>query len=138
MKPKEWLLKHGHITEIGRGRISLPNKALIEEAVRNGAVIEGYSVSTAPSKEGSDNVAKVEKTPKAGAIFDVPDEARSEDMWRAFRAVDNVEVGMRTVCNGPCGSSLTYCRCEHPRVWVDHQSESLVYFKPIAQKGHRD
>jgi hypothetical protein len=60
-------------------------------------------------------------------IYDVPDVARDEDSWQAFTSEG--EVGMRTVCNG-CRSSLNYCHCPHPRVWVDHLTEAVVVFKP--------
>lgn len=43
MKPKEWLLKNGHISTIGRGRLSIDNINLIKKAVGEGVYIEGYS-----------------------------------------------------------------------------------------------
>ena len=133
MKPKQWLFDNGHITVIKQGRLSGEHKALIENAVRNGAQIEGFAVSTAtPKNEAEKSMPKVEKVSvDANRILDVPDEARNENQWEAYRFQDGkpVEVGMRTVDNG-CGSSLSYCRCESPRVWVDVDNEAMVRFKP--------
>lgn len=127
MKPKEYLLKHGHIDSIGRGRLSREHIAIIEKAVAEGVNIEGYSVSSKPTAE----TPKVAREPRADTIPDVPDESRPEKNWQAYRksGVDIVDVGMRTVCNN-CGSSLTYCRCPKPVVWVDADIEAVVYFKP--------
>lgn len=42
MKPKEWLVKNGHIKEAGRGRMSKEQIALVTEAAKS-VYIEGYS-----------------------------------------------------------------------------------------------
>lgn len=60
MKPKEYLLSIGAISEIGRGRLSVDNIAKVKQAVSEGIVIEGYSVSTPASAP----VKEVTKTPK--------------------------------------------------------------------------
>lgn len=129
MKPKEWLLANGHIKEITRGRMSREHINLIEQAVRDGVSIEGYAVSTVqPKSEDEKALPKVEKRAvSSDRLIDVPDEARSESDWEAHTA--SGPVGMRTVCN-TCHSSLTYCHCQHPRVWVDHETEGVVFFKP--------
>ena len=130
MKPKEWLHKNGHIETIGRGRLSAAHIALINEAVANGVQIEGYSVVT-PTKEstGAPEVKRTAVDPNR--VVDVPDVARDERTTMAFYRNDGkvVEIGMRTVDN-VCGNSLTYCRCESPRVWVDYDQQVVVNFKP--------
>lgn len=129
MKPKEWLYKHGHITEIGRGRMSREHIALIEQAVRDGETIEGYAVSTVqPKSQDEKSAPAVEKVAiNANRVIDIPDETRPESSWTAHTSEG--EVGMRTVCN-VCKSSLTYCPCAQPRVWISHESEGVVFFKP--------
>lgn len=130
MKPKEWLLKNGHISEIKRGRMSREHIELIQDAVRSGVVIEGYAVSTVQPKT-AEEPKEVKKVPTGTAqpIFKVPDESRDERDFKAsgFLNGKKVPVGMRTVCNG-CGSSLTYCHCANSRVWVSHEHESVVVF----------
>lgn len=132
MKPKDWLLANGHIKEITRGRMSRENIALIEQAVRDGVQIDGYTVSTSV-RTSPDNPTppKVEKVAVASdKIADVPDETRPEESWEAYTYVDGVKksVGMRTVCN-VCGNSLTYCADRTPIVWVDADVSGLVSFK---------
>jgi hypothetical protein len=132
MKAKEWLLKNGHIKEITRGRISRDNHALIEDAVRKGAQIEGFSVSTAPTKD--EKPAAVTKVPMVSAekvIYDIGPERYVESEWVAYIHEDGKqkEIGLRTVCN-TCGASLTYHVCESPRVWVEFDREAVVHFKP--------
>lgn len=131
MKPKEYLVKHGHLTEVGRGRLSAAHIEIIRKAVAAGENIEGYSV-TKPTTAAAGE-PKVERAPRGDTIPDVPEESRPEKDWTAYRHEDGkkVDVGMRTVCNN-CGSSLTYCRDRKPVVWVDHERESVVYFKPRA------
>lgn len=132
MKPKEYLVKHGHIKEAGRGRLSKEHIAIIEAAVRNGAVIEGYSVSTAASTS-DDKPAEVKKSVDPNAIQDVPEETRPEREWVARRVSDGKFVGMRTVCNR-CKNSLTHCLCHVSMVWADHNTEVAVEFVPRGPK----
>lgn len=130
MKPKEWLHKNGHIDNPNqRGRLSAAHKSLIEQAVRDGVNIDGYAVSTVqPKTEDEKALPKVERrAAPSDRLIDVPDEARSESDWEAYTA--SGPVGMLTVCN-VCHSSFTYCHCQHPRVWVDHETEGVVFFKP--------
>lgn len=129
MKPKQWLFDNGHISVIGKGRLSRESIALIEQAVRDGVNIEGYAVSSVkPKSEDEKSAPKVEKVAVAGnRILDVPDEARDENSWTAHTSEG--EVGMRTV-GTCCGNSLTYCRCATPMVWLDHMRQAAVFFKP--------
>lgn len=136
MKPKEWLFKHGHITEIGRGRLSREHIALIQEAVKAGTHIEGYSVSSVPATAGKPEKAVV-KTPKPSSdtVADIGEPLRDERTLEAFSGTKS--VGMRTVCN-ICRNSLTYCFCPQPRVWVDFDREGMVEFrvrKNLSRKG---
>lgn len=126
MKPKEYLVKEGHIKVAGRGRLSRENIAIIEAAVARGVAIEGYSVSTPAT---ASEPAEVKRAAPAVDVYDVPDEKRPERDWEAVRVNDQTVIGMRTVCN-VCRNSLNYCWCQFPMVWAGHNHQSEVYFKP--------
>lgn len=126
MKPKEYLVKEGHIKVAGRGRLSREQIAIIEAAVSNGVAIEGYSVSTPAT---ASEPAEVKRAVSAVDVFDVPDEKRPERDWEAVRVNDQTTIGMRTVCN-TCKNSLNYCLCQFPMVWVGHNHQSEVTFVP--------
>lgn len=138
MKPKEWLMKNGHIKEIGRGRLSAANIALIKEAVSNGVMIEGYAVSTArPSVETAKPAATVERTTSDTGMVDVPEPVRMADEWDAFDDTGKrFAIGIKGVCEN-CRSSVTYCRCLYPVLRVDNDRVSVVTFKPKAKKGDK-
>lgn len=126
MKPKSALVKDGFLppgSENKRGRLSLDAINRLKELAASGWDIDGYSKATVSSPETVKSKAPVD----SARIPDVPDESRPENDWSAF--VGTNEIGMRTVCN-VCGSSLTYCRCSQPRVWLDFDREAVVYFKP--------
>lgn len=128
MKPKVALVKDGFLpagSENKRGRLSLDAINRLKTLAGQGWDIEGYSVSKATAVSEKPVVEKVSVDPNR--IADVPDESRYENDWQAF--VNDAEIGMRTVCN-VCKSSLTYCRCQFPRVWVDFDTEGVVNFKP--------
>lgn len=133
IKPKIWLRDNGHMTAeeaAKKGRMSLVNKALVEAAVARGVNIEGYSVVREDSPTGE--TPKVERVAvDPNRVVDVPDAYRDERTLMAYHMVEGkrVEIGMRTVDNN-CGSSLTYCACESPRVWVDHDHQVVVNFAP--------
>lgn len=132
MKPKVALVKDGFLpagSENKRGRLSGEAIARLKVLAGQGWDIEGYSVSRSADTAVAPTVTKVATDPNR--VLDVPDEARSEDLWTAHTSEGS--VGMRAVCNG-CGNSLTYCRCQHPRVWVDYDREAVVFFKPRSQK----
>lgn len=133
MKPKEWLLKNGHIKEITRGRMSRESIALINEAVKAGTVIEGYPSPTGPNKptaSGTDKPeSKVEKT--STGIANIPEfPLRDENRWEAYANIDGKlkTIGMRTVCN-TCKNSLTYCPCKSPVVNLDFDTVGVVNFR---------
>lgn len=130
MKPKEALLKGGRIAAITRGRISADNHAWLASKAAEGWAIDGYTVTKSTTSGTGPVVEKAERR-DPNAVVDVPDEARAEDLWIAYRHDDGkqVDVGMRTCCN-VCRASFTYCRCETPKVWVDVDREAMVYFKP--------
>lgn len=130
MKPKEALLKGGRIQAITRGRISAENHKWLAEMAGKGWQIDGYTVTKSTTPDTAPVVEKAERR-DPNAVVDVPDESRPEHLWIAYRHEDGkpVHIGMREACN-VCRASLTYCRCEHPRVWVDFETEAVVYFKP--------
>lgn len=133
MRPKAYLHSIGAIADPNqRGRLSRENIALIHKAVAEGIQIDNYSVDrpTGSSKNDSTHseVPKVSRT-ESGGIVDIGDEVRPEKSWEASARVNGVThpVGMRTVCN-TCNSSLTYCHCRTPYVWIDHETQGLVTF----------
>lgn len=132
MRPKDYLHSKGLIDNPNqRGRMSLAHKEIIEQAVRDGVQIDGYTVSQhQPASAEVNAPVKVERKSSDG-IADVPNEVRPEASWEAYTYVEGVkrEVGMRTVCNG-CRCSLTYCHCRTARVWVSSEFEGLVNFTP--------
>lgn len=134
LKPKQWLVQNGHMpagSENRRGRLSREHIALITAAVASGAAIEGYSAVPVVEKPAP---ATRKPVVESARVFDMPDIARDERTTEAYRFEDGkaVSIGMRTVDN-VCGNSLTYCRCEQPRVWVDHTREAMVLFKPLVR-----
>lgn len=127
MKPKQYLMSIGAITEITRGRLSREHIEMCKEAAARGVQIEGYSVNDSGTKP----VVVKEKPRDHNAVLDVPDAVRDENEWNAFLSTPTgpVLIGMKDVCNA-CSNSFTYCRCEKPRRWVDHETEGVVVFKP--------
>lgn len=136
MRAKDWLLANGYISEVTRGRLSRENLDRIHEAVRQGVVIDGYSVSTVQPAEPS--APRAVRRVAADTITDVPDEIRPASSWEPLvNGKPHRFVGMATVCNG-CKNSLTYCYCPTPRVWLDHDREGTVSFttrsKPLSRR----
>lgn len=131
MKPKEALLKDGFISEIKRGRLSADAIERCKALAALGWDIEGYSVSKSTGPNDAPVVERVKVT-KSTEIVDIGDEIRPEIQFRAM-IVDNdgkvKEVGMRTCCN-VCKASLTYCPCAVSYVWLDHESQAAVAYKP--------
>lgn len=134
MKPKEWLKAQGHITEIGRGRLSAENIARIKDAVANGTMIEGYSVSSQPAAI-TGKPAEVERVSTETGMVDVPEPVRMADEWDAFDDTGKrFAIGIKGLCEN-CRSSVTYCRCRYPVLRVDNDRVSVVTFKPKPRKG---
>lgn len=128
IKPKQWLYDNGHLEVIGKGRMSRAHIALIEDAVRSGVNIEGYTAEKPVlATDKPVDVKRIAVDPNR--VVDVPDMTRDERDTVAFYMADGkrIEIGMRTVDNN-CGSSLTYCSCESPRVWVDFDRQVVVNF----------
>lgn len=135
MKPKVALVKDGFLppgSENKRGRLSGAAIERCKELAASGWAIEGYVSSK------SDNTAPVVEKVKAQApgkeIADIGNPLRDESYWEAYaNDTEGVKsIGMRTVCN-VCGTSLTYCPCKSPRVWLDYDREAVVNFKPRKQ-----
>lgn len=129
MKPKDALVKDGFLPEGSqnkRGRLSGAAIDRCKELATQGWTIDGYTVSAGTaSGEGEVQVTKTAVDPNR--VADIPNPTRDETALAAFSGT--VKVGMRTVCNN-CRRSLTYCPCEQPRVWLDFDTEGVVYFKP--------
>lgn len=130
MKPKEILLRDGKISAITRGRISRENHLYLAELAKNGEKIDGYTAVESTNPKGERVVRNSNPTPGETPIYDITIRY-DEREWEAYRFNDgkSVEVSMRTVCN-TCGNSLTGHFCDEARVWVDHRTEAVVYFKP--------
>lgn len=129
MKPKEALVKDGFLppgSENTRGRMSKAAIERCEQLAAQGWQIDGFQVSTSAESSEPAKVERVKVDPNR--LVDVPDIRRPEDSWSAW--VGTQSIGMRTVCNN-CRCSLTYCPCEQPRVWLDHETQGVVYFKPV-------
>lgn len=128
MKPKVALVKDGFLppgSENVRGRLSGKAIERCEALAAQGWDIDGYQVSKT-SNSTAPVVLKVKTD--SNTIADVPEPTRFESDWTAW--VGKQPIGMRTVCNN-CRCSLTYCPCESPRVWLDHETQGVVYFKPL-------
>jgi len=119
--PKEVLFKHGLIEKIGRGRLSADNRKWLDEFVAGGGKVDGWSVT----ETGETKVEKV------GRVI-TPDvtETHPEKENEAYYFLNGkpITVSMRTVCN-VCHNSLSYHFCQEPKVWVDYQTEAVVYFR---------
>jgi hypothetical protein len=136
MKPKEALVKDGFVEgghtwssgdENKRGRMSKAANERCGELATAGWQIDGFTVGKPDSVTGVSEVVKVKTDPNA--VVDIPNPTRDEKAMEAYSGT--VKVGMRTVCNN-CRRSLTYCPCESPRVWLDHDTQGVVYFKVKA------
>jgi hypothetical protein len=134
MKPKAALVKDGFVEgdhtwspgdENQRGRLSKAAKTRLDELAALGWQIDDLSVGQ--SSTGEVTVTKVKSDPNA--VVDIPSPTRDESALQAFSGT--IKIGMRTVCNN-CRRSLTYCPCEQPRVWLDHETQGVVYFKAKA------
>lgn len=129
MKPKEALVKDGFLpkgSENTRGRMSRDAIARCEELASKGWQIDGFSVTKSSDNSKPDTVARIKTDPNS--VAEIPNPTRDESAMNAYSGT--VKVGMRTVCNN-CRRSLTYCLCESPRVWLDHETQGIVYFKNI-------
>lgn len=117
MKAKEYLLNHGKIAAIGRGRISLDNHAFLQKAYEGGQRFDDWPKGKVEKK---DDVVRVTRDP-----------AQSEKMIseytiiypvEAYKAVakDNRVFTMREVCNN-CRVSMVQCHCGNPTILGDIQ-----------------
>jgi hypothetical protein len=130
MKPKEALVKDGFLpkgSENTRGRMSKAAIERCEQLASKGWDIDGFSVVKSADTSKPDTVARIKTDPNA--VVDIPNPTRDESAMQAFSGTS--KVGMRTVCNN-CKRSLTYCPCEQPRVWLDHNTQGVVFFKAKA------
>lgn len=145
MKPKAALVKDGFTEPNGkvwtagmensRGRLSAAGIERCKQLSAEGWQIEGYALVAQPTGSTAPReVEKVKVQTGEKVIADIPiNPLRDEAVWEAYANVDGKvqSVGMRTVDN-VCGNSLTYCPCKSPRVWVDHNRQAVVNFKPRA------
>lgn len=117
MKPKEYLLKHGHIDKIGRGRLSAAHIEIIKDAVANGVRIEGYASVESNSVEVNKpkEVKKVENP--SNEIVDLAPIHYPEDQFVAYEYHDGkkIERSLRSACNN-CLVSLVQCVCGNPTI----------------------
>lgn len=131
MKAKEYLLKHGRIDAITRGRLSLENTAFILEAVRNGEQIDGYSVSTGPVKGIEAPVIKKELVTNEKVIAEIPPYRFEESDFKAIEYTDGkkFERSLRSACI-LCKVSLVGHYCDEPRIVArDGRGDVRVYIE---------
>ena len=136
MRPKEWLVKNGHLDKVGRGRLSREHIALIEKAVAAGVKIDGYTVESKPkaTATGPDKPTAVVKREShdPNRIVEPADYRYPENGYRAFEVETGVERSMRSACNG-CSLSLVMCYCEVPTIVATDGGGSVA----IEIKGKR-
>jgi hypothetical protein len=129
---KEALVLAGKLdkSRAGKGKPSRQMVADADELVKKGWKIKGRTLVSTPANAEPAKVAKV-----AGSggkeIADIGPPRRDDREWEAYANVDGKEVaiGMRTVCNGPCGNSLTYCWCSQSTVFLDFDQTAVVNFR---------
>lgn len=133
MSPKEYLLKHGHIQNIGRGRISQANHEILAKAVASGIKIDNYSPveSTKPTGEKSiKNTAAPTNNEKV--IADYTLRFALDTPAHAFWNGKKIEVSMRSACNN-CRVSLVQCICGNTHVVAPNGSGPMrVYIEGDA------
>lgn len=125
MKAKEYLLKQGKINGITRGRISKDNHAFLISAVKNGASIEGYSVSTARVEKTEPVVSKVALSNEK-VIHELVPYRYTEEAYQAYEFDGGKKVirSLRSACN-KCGYSLVVCYCAEPVIVARDGSQSV-------------
>lgn len=131
MKPKEYLLKNGHIDEIKRGRLSREHIDIIKAAVAGGENIEGYTLNTpaAGIPEKATNAVERNKPEVGKIIYEIPPERFPESEYTVFERVDGKRVtrSLREACNN-CRVSLIYCFCDSPRIVARNGRGSVLVY----------
>jgi hypothetical protein len=120
IKPKVWLVQNGHKPagyEDTRGRMDGAAKALVMEAVKNGAQIEGFSLTTpAPT---STVLPSVQRAPVSNVktIAELPAYRYNEDthVAHSFEGGKKVSRSLREACRH-CRVSLVVCHCPAPEI----------------------
>lgn len=133
MKPKEYLLKHGYIDEIKRGRLSLDHIEVIKDAVANGEYIEGYSLDTGPAgtPQKATNAVKRDPVSNGKEIVELMPYRYPEDKFVAYEYRDGKKVkrSLREICRN-CGVSMVCCVCGSPRaVAHDGRGDVAIYIE---------
>lgn len=130
MKPKEYLVSIGVLekgAENQRGRLSLANIELCKEAAAKGVSIEGYSVSTGPTKDAP--VVTKEKVTNEKVIAELAPYRYPENEFQAYELVDGKKKArsLREVCRNS-RVSLVVCPCDsHRIVATDARGDVAVY-----------
>lgn len=125
MKPKEYLVSIGELTEVKRGRLSLAHIEMCKKAAAEGISIEGYEVSRPTAAQPNVEVKKVAVTNEkvVSEVF-----IRYElDEFVAVEA-DGTRHDLKQACK--CGYSLVGHICENPQILVKgksgHQPVTIV------------
>lgn len=130
MKPKEYLVSIGELKEVGRGRLSLAHIEMCKKAAAEGVKIEGYSVSTGPSKEAAPVVTK-EKVSTEKVIAELAPYRYPENEFQAYELRDGKKKirSLREVCRHSM-VSLVVCPCDsHQIVSTDGTRNVSVYIE---------
>lgn len=135
MRVKEWLVSQGHLSEAGKGRLSLENLARVEKAHAAGTRFDNWPLTNTPAKRAKairDGSAATQSKPKpvrteaareiakGGEATDIQEIApytHTEATHSVYELVDGVRKArsLREVCNN-CRVSLVQCECGHPEI----------------------
>jgi len=117
MKPKEYLVSIGELTEIKRGRLSLAHIEMCKEAAGKGISIEGYSVSKGENTSTGPVVTK-EKVTNEKVVLELMEYRYPENEFQAYELNDNGRKkvrSLREICRHS-GVSLVCCPCDAHRI----------------------
>jgi len=130
MKPKEYLVSIGVLEkgkENQRGRLSLAHIEMCKEAAAKGISIEGYTLSTGPTKDAP--VVTKEKVTNEKVIMELVPYRFPEDEFRAYELVNGKKKvrSLREVCRNS-RVSMVVCPCDsHRIVATDGSGDVAVY-----------
>lgn len=137
IKANDYLLKHGHIKEIKRGRRSVENTSILNQAFAEGVKFSDYTPSESTNEAGETVIKNVAKpqTMVTEPFIRYPgpsgNEYAANSIWKV--TVDGNEVkrsdndikndwgGLRNTCNN-CGWSLVGHQCHTPVISIDGKS----------------
>lgn len=136
MRVKEWLVSQGHLTEAGKGRLSLENLARVETAYKAGTRFDNWPLTDTPAKRAKairDGSKATQAKPrpvrtvaardiaKGGEDTDIQEIAPYVHTEATHRVYELTTDGkrkwrsLREVCTN-CRVSLVQCECGRPEI----------------------